>query len=138
MSVLVGTLWIPAASDPELLPVFQAVAVDGAAPGDGESVGMVGVDECREILACLAFYTCLADGVVYDTVAAAKGCSLAEVQVGAGFEEQCPGEECATGDDDDATALACCPVDDMLYRCRLYGGAVTGLHIVVGDDILPS
>lgn len=68
LGILVGALRIPFPSDPELLPVSVAVAVDGACAGDGEAVGMVGVDKGREVLAGLSFEAGFENGIVGDAV----------------------------------------------------------------------
>ena len=54
LGILVRTLRIPLTANPELLPIVQAVAVDGAPPANGEAVETVGIDEGGEILARLA------------------------------------------------------------------------------------
>ena len=53
LGILVGTLRIPASTNPELLPVLQSVAINGTRSADGESIQPVGIDERREELARL-------------------------------------------------------------------------------------
>ena len=54
LCILVGTLSVPGATNPELLPVVITVSVDGTRTGDGEAITFVGIDECREVFAGFA------------------------------------------------------------------------------------
>ena len=68
LRVLVGTLRVPLAPYPELLPVGQSVAIDGAVAADGESVEPVGIDQCTEIGTRLALDAGGLPGEVDDAV----------------------------------------------------------------------
>ena len=58
LGILVGTLGIPLPTNPELLPVVEAIAVDGSLTADGKPIESIGIHQCREIFACLSFYAC--------------------------------------------------------------------------------
>ena len=58
--VFVGALSVPFATQPELLVIFQAVAVAGALAGYGEAIQAVNIDESSEVRTCLTLYACLA------------------------------------------------------------------------------
>ena len=88
LCVLVGAFAVPLAPYPELLPVVVAVAVDGAVAGDGKAVDMVGVDQCRKVVAGLALNTCLDNLEVGYPVGAFQFSALCDMQVRTGLEEQ--------------------------------------------------
>ena len=135
LGVLVGTLAVPCTTNPELLPIVAAVAVDGARAGDGETVAMVGIDEGGEVLAGLSLDACLQDGEIGDAVAALQFSPLLQIEVGLGLEEEGSALVGSGGDNDDSAAFLRRLVDDGLYGLGLDQRTVV-LHTIVGDDIL--
>lgn len=138
LCVLVGALRVPLPSDPELLPVGQSVAVDGAFAGDGEAVEAVGIDESYEIGACLSLDASGGDGKVADAFGSQQCGALAEVQVSTLSEKQCSGLEPAWGHDNEASAVLCASVYHGLYLLCLHGlgswnDAVVGEHILSSE-----
>ena len=57
LGILIGALRIPLPANPELLPITESVAVDGAMTSDGEAIQAVGIDKRTEILAGLTLDT---------------------------------------------------------------------------------
>ena len=59
LCILVCTLGVPLPANPELLPIVLPVAVNSSLAGNSESIQAIRIDQCHEILACLALNTCL-------------------------------------------------------------------------------
>ena len=86
--VHVGALRDDLAAQPERTPETLAVAVDRPLAREGESVCMIGVDECCEIGQRLAFDAGVDDREVRDVVAPFQYTALRDMQMGARFEEE--------------------------------------------------
>ena len=135
LGILVGTLRIPLAANPELLPVQQAIAVNRPRPADGKAVESVGVDERREELTRLTLETGGHQGVVDDALAASQDSSLTKMQMGALPEKERPRHKGSRRHDNDTTALCGTAVDDSLYLLRLQARPARH-HAIVGQHIL--
>ena len=135
--VLVGAFRVPRATNPEGLPEGFAAAVDGARAGDGESVDVVGIDQCGKVLARLSLDARLHDGIVGNRLRALQHGTLLEMQMRARTEEERPRQEGALGYDDYAAALMGSLVDDGLQGLGLHIGALAA-HAMSGDDVSAS
>ena len=137
LGILVGALRVPLPANPELLPVVQAVAVDGSLATDGESVHAVGIDQCGEVFARLALNAGCHDGEVDDAVGAFQRGSLLQEQMRAGLEEQGTSHESSGGYHHHAPTLLGTAVDDGLNLSCLHL-RTAGHHAIVGQHILSS
>ena len=133
LGVLVRTLGVPLAANPELLPIGKSVAVDGAVAGDGKPVQSVGIHQRTEVSASLTLDTRLGIREVDDAVRALQ---LADdMQMRALPEEQGSRQVGAFGNDYHAAALLRTAVNDGLNALRLHDGGVLD-HAIVRNDIL--
>ena len=66
----IGALGIILTANPEFLPVFLSVAVDGTWPRNREAIDTIGIHQCCKIVECLTFHTGLHNLKVSNTVGA--------------------------------------------------------------------
>ena len=137
LGVFVGALWVPLATNPELLPVRLAAAIDGATTSNSEAVDAVGIDQGSEVLARLSLDARFADLEVVDTLRTFQHAAFLNIEIRALTEEEASGEERAPWNDNDAPTLLCGTVDDGLnLACLDVGGALA--HTIVGEHVLAS
>ena len=111
-----------------------AVAVYCSFARYGEAIKSIGVNQGREILACLSLNTSHEDGEVGDVFASLQLSVLLDIEMCSLTEEECTAHECALRNDNHSPAFIGSTVDNSLNGLGLHNGAVF-LHSVVSNDI---
>jgi len=120
----VGALGIFLAPLPESFPVAAAIAVDGTAAGDGETVTVVGVDHRREVVDGAPFHAGGHQGKVGDVVGPQEDCPFEEVEVHARLKEEGSGAEASLWNHHDAPSGCSRRVNGRLDNTGIQGGTV--------------
>lgn len=128
----VGALGIFLAPLPEGFPVFPAIAVDGSLSGNGETVTVVCVDHCREVVDGAPFHAGGHHGEVGDVVGTQEECPFEEVEVDARLKEEGSCAEASLRNHDHPASGCCRRVDGDLDKRGIEGGAVA--HGPEGSD----
>ena len=87
LCILVGTLAVPGATDPEFLPIVIAVTIDGSVACNGKTITLISIDEGREILAGFSLNTGFQDRKVGNAVTTFQFTTLFEIEMGFRTEE---------------------------------------------------
>ena len=133
--IFVGAVRIPLTTQPEILPIALPVAVNDAFAGDGETIGVQDIDQCRKVGADLSFDACCAKREVGNIIAAFQTAVFGDIQVHGGGKVQCTGQVCAIAYND-YTAFFGRKINDMLDLSGLYRSVAA--YAIVFENILFS